>query len=191
MTNPAVLEKAFSMQPCFSLAQARRVLSGASAGYARLLLHNLVKGGRLHRVARGVYSFHSEAQVAGFAFSPFYYGLQDALSLHGAWEQETNPVVVTVRKVREGVRSFEGANFVVRCIPRRLFFGFESMQYGDLWVPVSSLEKTLADLAYFRCHVPADALREIRPRVDLKELDEVLSRFPKPAASRAREMLSE
>ncbi|MFH1106448.1 MAG: hypothetical protein V1787_00980 [Candidatus Micrarchaeota archaeon] len=190
MRYPAVLEKAFSDRPCFTLAEARRVLQGASAGYARLLLHNLAMRGRLHRITKSAYSFKDEPQVVGFAFPPFYYGLQDALSLHGAWEQETNPVVLTVRKVREGVRSFGGANYVVTRIPRRLFFGFESMPYAGFWIPVSTLEKTVADFAYFRQNVPREALAEIRPRLDPRRLKEALARLPKAAALRARKMLA-
>ena len=68
--------------------------------------------------------------MSGFGFSPFYYGLEDALSLRNVWEQETNPVIITPRTVRVGIRKFEGRHFVVRRIDRSMFFGYTFVDYG-------------------------------------------------------------
>ncbi|EQD66731.1 transcriptional regulator, partial [mine drainage metagenome] len=80
------------------------------------------------------------------AFLPFYYGLEDALSLRGFWEQETNPVIITPRKVRNGVRQFDSRNYVVRRIDRKMFFGYTFVNYEEFYIPVSDTEKTLIDL---------------------------------------------
>ncbi len=161
----------------------------AKRGYLDLLVHQLVKGKRLFRIRNGVYSFSDDTQLAGFAFQPFYYGLQDALSLHGLWEQETNPVVITTRKVRNGIRKFGDSNYVVRRISKRLFFGFESLKYGEYWVPVSTIEKTLIDLVYFKQYLPPDLKIEFRKRCDRKRLAELLKRCPPWLAKQVRKII--
>jgi hypothetical protein len=61
----------------------------------------LLRSGRIYKITRGSYTFYDEVQYAGFAFQPFYYGLEDALSLLGLWKQETNPVIITPGKSEE------------------------------------------------------------------------------------------
>ncbi|MFH1285132.1 MAG: hypothetical protein ABIH99_00975 [Candidatus Micrarchaeota archaeon] len=162
---------------------------GVGGGYLSLLVHNLLAKHEMRRIARGVYTFHTETEVAGFGFRPFYYGLQEALSLRNLWEQETNPVVITPRKVRSGVRTFEGANYVVRRINRRMFFGFEMMKYADFWIPVSDVEKTFLDFVYFKQALSREALAEIKKRANEKTLNGYLKRCPKWMRKKARELL--
>jgi len=82
------------------------------------------------------------------------------------------------RKVRTGVRTFEGANYIVRRIKREMFFGFELTKYGDFWIPVSGLEKTLIDFVYFRQQLNIEVLMEVRKKVDWKTLNAYLKRCP-------------
>ncbi|MFH0885426.1 MAG: hypothetical protein V1861_06990 [Candidatus Micrarchaeota archaeon] len=163
--------------------------SGISRAYLHLLLHNLMKSGELKRITLGVYTFREEAEVVGFGFSPFYYGLQEALSLRNLWEQETNPVVITPKKARPGVRSFLGTNYVVRRIARKMFFGFEMMKYYDVWIPVSDAEKTLIDFVYFRLRLPDDALAEIKSRIRPAVLSGYLERCPARVVKRVKALL--
>ncbi|MCI0503074.1 type IV toxin-antitoxin system AbiEi family antitoxin domain-containing protein [Candidatus Micrarchaeota archaeon] len=163
--------------------------SGISRAYLHLLLHNLMKSGELKRITRGVYTFREEAEAVGFGFSPFYYGLQEALSLRNLWEQETNPVVITPKKARPGVRSFLGTNYVVRRISRKMFFGFEMMKYYDIWIPVSDAEKTLIDFVYFRMNLPEDALAEINSRMRPEVMRGYLKRCPARVAKRVKSLL--
>ncbi len=190
MTYPKKLQEAFGKQPVFTLADVRRLLPKASAGYARLLLHNLLKAGKIFRISRGIYSFHDEALVAGFAFRPFYYGCQDALSLHGLWEQETNPVVITARKVRAGMRKFAGGNYVVRRIERRMFFGYEMMKCAGWWVPVSDVEKTLIDMVHFRQHVGEELGAEFESRIERKKMRGYLKRCPDRVARKVGKIIA-
>ncbi|MCX6799515.1 MAG: hypothetical protein NTW59_05480 [Candidatus Diapherotrites archaeon] len=141
------------------------------------------------RVARGFYSFQTDPALAGFAFSPFYYGLQEALSLRNLWEQETNPVIITPKKVRPGLRSSMGANIVVRRISRKMFFGFGMVKYYDFWLPVSDPEKTLIDFAYFRERLPEEALREIKKSLDKKKLRGYLKKTPFLTRKKVEKML--
>ena len=150
--------------------------AGASKGYLNLTIHNLLKKGSIKRITRGAYTAFDDVQLVGFAFRPFYYGLQDALSLMNLWEQETVPVIITPRKVRGGVRVFDGANYLVRRLERKMFFGFELMKYGDFWIPVSDAEKTLIDFAYFNEPLPSEALYELRQRIDVQQLERYLKK---------------
>lgn len=181
----------FGAFPVFTMRDVR-VFFGTSLGsaYSNLLLHNFLKRGELHRVAKGVYTFCEEMQVVGSAFQPYYYGLQDALSLHDLWEQETNPVVVTPRNVRSGIRVFLGNNYLVKRISRRMFFGFSSFRYHDSWINLSDLEKTLIDFVYFKQPISEDVLGELKPRLDRKKLSSYLKICPAWVGKRVNTLLN-
>lgn len=184
------LEARLGGQPSFSIGDTGRLFPKASRAYLSLLLHNLCKRAEIWRISRGIYSFHDDTTVAGFAYSPFYYGLQNALSIRGLWEQETNPIVITPRAVRTGRRVFAGANYIVRRIGRPLFFGHEMMQYSGFWVPVSDVEKTFIDLVHFRQPISEELLAEFRQRVDKKKLSAYLEKCPPKLAKKVRTALA-
>ncbi len=194
MSEVKYLEKftsRFSKAPAFTTADAKIFLGslGAKKNYSYLLLSNLLKRGKLHRLKKGAYSFKDDPVLAGFAFPPSYHGLQDALSIKGLWEQETNTVIITPRKVRSGAREMLGGTVIVRRIGRKMFFGFESVKYSGTWISVSDVEKTLIDFAYFKQPLDAATIREIKKRVDKKQLEEYLKKCPKWVAKRVRKML--
>ncbi|MFH0973850.1 MAG: type IV toxin-antitoxin system AbiEi family antitoxin domain-containing protein [Candidatus Micrarchaeota archaeon] len=186
----------FRKRATFTTGDAKRFLVslGASCGYASVFLSNAVKRGTVKRLAHGVYSFQSEpdSSLAEAAFSPAYHGLQDALSIHGLWEQETIPVLVTPRRVKQGVRCIAGGKILVRRIARKMFFGFESVRVhgGESWTRVSDVEKTLIDFVYFKAPLGGEALTEIAGRLNEKKLGEYLARSPAWVARRVRKLLS-
>ena len=165
MKYQKLLERLYD-QPAFSITQLKTLLGTKkiSNGYLHLLVHNLLARKKLKRITKGFYSFNGDAQVVGFAFQPFYYGLQDALSLRNLWEQETNPVVITPRKVRTGLRKFGESNYVVKRIERKMFFGYNMVKYGDFWIPVSDAEKTLIDFAYYNQPLDENTRKELRKK---------------------------
>ena len=179
----------FKGAPAFSIRDMRIFLAGISPAYLHLLIHNLIAGKEIRRISRGIYTFRDDAQVVGFGFTPFYYGLQEALSLRNLWEQETNPVVITPRKARSGARTFSGGNYLLRRISRKMFFGFEMMKCRDFWIPVSDLEHTLNDYAYFRQPLSKEALGEIKRRMNRKKLNEYLHRCAPSVARRVSDMV--
>ncbi len=181
----------FRRAPAFTITDLRVLLGRKGIGkeYLHLLVHNLLVKGELKRISRGAYTFRNESQVVGFGFRPFYYGLQEALSLRNLWEQETNPVVITPRKVRSGVRSFDGTNYVIKRISRSMFFGFETMKYADFWIPVSDIEKTLIDFVYFKQPLGMEASVELKRLADRKKLDGYLGRCPKWVGLRVRKII--
>lgn len=187
----AKIRQAFAREPAFTMGDLRRLLPEASPAYLYLLVHHLKAKHALFKLGRGVYSFSDDPMVVGFAFRPFYYGCQEALSVHGLWEQETVPVVVTTRTVRAGRRSFSGAGYVVRRISRQMFFGFQTHKYGKFWVPVSDVEKTLIDLVHMRQPLSEELMGEFRQRVDRDKLEKCLERCPKALAGRIAKMMEE
>lgn len=180
MTHVSSIVERFKDAPAFTLRDVRLFLTsdGASKGYPELLLQKLVKKGKAHRISNGVYTFRPEIQTVGFAFQPCYFGLQDALSFRNLWDQETNPVVITPRKVRPGVRTFLGNNYSVHRIDRRMFFGFESIPYGDFWINVSDVEKTLIDMVYFRQPLSKPLIDEFQSKIERKKLVLYLKNTP-------------
>lgn len=169
----------FKERNYFSAKDAELFLmqKGATKEYARLMLYAMERKGKISRLKRGYYSFNSNLDTIGFIFEPFYYGLQEALSLHGLWEQQTNPVIITTRKVRTGVRSILGRNIVVRRIQRKMFFGYEAKRIGSSFIPVSDAEKTLIDSVYFKVTITKDVLDEMKRRVDKEKLQIYLGRL--------------
>ena len=167
-----LIRQRFSKKPAFSIAEIRKYVKGS---YAYVLLNMLLRRGEVHRITKGFYTFMDDVLVVGEAYFPYYYGLYEALSLRNLFEQETNPVVITPRKVRSGMRSFLGRNYLIKRIDRRMFFGYELIKYYDFYVYVSDYEKTLIDFVYYREHLPEDAKEELIGRINTKKLKEYLN----------------
>ena len=182
----------FHSKPAFSSFEARSFFSFREGpkGYHKTVISNLINSGRLLRITRGHYTFHEEVQFAGFAFMPFYYGLQDALSQRNLWEQETNSVIITPKKVRSGLRTFEGSNYIVRWIDRSMFFGFSLMQYDDFFIPVADPEKILIDMVYYREFIPEETKAALIDSIDRELLSEYLLRLSIPTKKRVLSVLN-
>lgn len=177
MNRVKKIKSEFEKRSTFTIRDLWRFLGkDISKGYLYLLIHNLLASGEMKRIAKGVYTFKDELELVGFGFAPFYYGLQEALSLRNMWEQETVPVILTTKKVRPGLRKFSGNNYLVRHINRKMFFGFEMIKYHDFWIPVSDPEKTLIDFIYFKEPIQKEVLKEMKIRKDI--LKQYLKRCP-------------
>jgi predicted transcriptional regulator of viral defense system len=187
----AKLRERFKDEPAFTLRDIRLFLkgSGIKEAYLKVLVHHLVRKSEIRRITSGTYSFSQDISCVGFAFAPYYYGLQDALSIHGLWEQGTSPVVLTPRRVRTGLRNFDGGNFSVRHIDPRMFFGFESTRSGGMWVNVSTVEKTLIDFAHFNLYLGRGTLKEAARKTDWKKMGQYLRRCPDRTRKAAKKML--
>jgi len=165
--------------PTFSIGDLRTALvqRGIGDAYLKRLVNHMMKSGEITRITRGEYTLHGDATVAGFAFRPFYYGLEDALRIRGLSMQGTNPIVMTTRNVRRGVRQFQGRNYVVYRIQRMHFFGYTLEPYMDFWIPVSDLEKTVIDMVYLGGGIRDELWPGILKALDRKRLDEYLQRY--------------
>ncbi len=158
--------------------------------YTSLLLHNLVKAGELNRVMRGWYSLHDDPVISALCFKPAYLGLQEALSLHDIWEQETNVVIITPLKIRTGLRQILGGNVLLHRIDTKYFYGYDYMRLGEFFLPISDVEKTLIDLAYFKMIPDDQVLREITRRINLRKLKEYVTRHPPRFQESVKRLLS-
>src|SRR3989338_3028184 len=82
------IEAIFDKSPLVDFKSLERVIGKAkNSNYAKLLVHNLVKKGKIKKIGKGVYTKHNEISLAVFSFKPAYLGLQSALSHYKIWEQ--------------------------------------------------------------------------------------------------------
>jgi predicted transcriptional regulator of viral defense system len=174
--------------PLVTLASIKKML-GIKSHYAHLLLHNLVKRGELKRITRGNYSTHDDPLLVAFCLKPAYLGLQEALSIHHLWEQETNVILLTPRKIRTGMRTVFGSHVLIRRIKPAHFFGFEYRKYGNWHIPVSDPEKTFIDLAYFNQPLETRLLRTFRKKLNRDKLRKYLAQYPARTAQKIRKLL--
>lgn len=148
-------------------------------GYSYLLLFNLVKQGKIKRVTKGVFTIHDDPLISVFCFRPAYLGLQEALSIHNLWEQETNVVIITTKKVRIGVRKILGSNVVIHRIKPKYLFGFAPVKCEEFFVPVSDIEKTLIDFVYFKEPLSKNVISEIKRNANVGKLKKYLKPYPR------------
>src|SRR3989344_9543144 len=184
----AKVREFFQKTPIINLNSLKKIL-GDSQDYVYLLINKMLEHGEIKRITRSYYSIYDDPTLAVFCFKPAYLGLQNALSIHNLWEQETNVVILTTKKVRTGIRSIFGNNVLIRRVTSKFFFGFEYIKYGDFYVPVSDIEKTFLDLIYFNQPLSRETLRNICNRVDRKKLEGYLRELDSNIYRKVKKML--
>ncbi|MFH8080528.1 MAG: hypothetical protein QXO84_01460 [Candidatus Aenigmatarchaeota archaeon] len=153
------------------------ILLTRNENYANVLLNYLLKKDKIKRIEKGFYTLYDDPTLIVFAIRPSYIGLQAALSIHNLWEQETNTIIVTPKKIRSGKREVFGTNVIVRRINKKYFFGYELINYDNFLIPVSDKEKTLIDLIYFK--QPLDKKIISKLKIDKKRMKEYIKKYPK------------
>ncbi len=141
---------------------------------------------KLYTIRKGVYAFRKDSMVAGFAYSPFYYGLLSALTINELWTQNSRPDIITIRKVRVSSMHIFGdmkETVFVHHVPAKYFFGFDIVKYGTLNVPVSDPEKTLIDLFYYKVRLPIQDYGELLKKISRKKVRKYLERYDKHTAT--------
>lgn len=173
------IEELFKKSPVVSYSSIERIIRDKKKSqYTKQLVRNLVLKGKIKRLTKGFYSLKENPQLSVFCFKPAYFGLQDALSFHNLWEQETIPVIITTRRIRSGIRKVLGMNVLIRRIQKRYLFGFDYMQQGDNYFPYSDIEKTFIDMVYFKENLNEETLKNIMEKIDKKKLDSYLKNYP-------------
>ncbi len=192
MTYGHRLREHYKNEYTFSKKDAKRLFykDKISDEYLDLLLHNLVRKGELTRITTGKYTFKDDIMVSGFSFSPFYYGLQEALSLKNLHEQETNPVIITIKKIKPGIRVISGNNVVLKRISRKYFFGFDFIKYYDIEIPVSDPEKTLIDFVYYNEPLSKETKEELLKIINKQKLNDYLSKYPEKTRKKVQEIIT-
>ena len=162
----------FSKVNSFSSGDARRFLEkhGASEAYIRLFLHNQAAKKRVFRITRGSYTLAGNEAVIGFAFRPFYYGMEYAMTLRRIWTQVSNPVIITSTNAVPGIRVAMGRRIVIRRMSGQGFFGYKYMDYSGIQVPVSETEKILVDFIYYRIGIGNEYFSKLAELSDKKKL---------------------
>ncbi|MBI5392602.1 hypothetical protein HZA96_01915 [Candidatus Woesearchaeota archaeon] len=158
------IEKLFEKSIVVDNASLQKYVKDKS--YTKQIVHHLLRKGKIKKITKGLYTIHNDPQLAVFCFKPAYLGLQDALSMHNLWEQETIPIIITTRKIRQGIRTVFGANVLIRRIEKKHFFGYEHMQQGNLYLPYSDIEKTFIDLVYYNEQINDETLKMIRKKIN-------------------------
>ncbi len=174
--------------PVIHISSIRRII-GEKNTYAYLLLNKMVRKGEFFRLTKGWYSSQDDPTLAVFCFKPSYLGLQEALSIHNLWEQETNTIILTTQTVREGQRIILKKNVVVRRLPKKLFFGIEYKLYGGMYVPVSDMEKTFLDLIYFNQPIDVGIIKIVKKKNNLKKMQEYLKHYDKETKQKVQEII--
>jgi len=159
----------FEKSPVVDSGSIKRIIGSQ---YSKQLTHNLTERGKIIKITKGYYSIHDEPSLLVFCLAPAYLGLQDAMSHHNLWEQETIPVIITSRKVRQGMRDVMGTNVFVRRISPKYMFGLEYS--GVFHTPYSDIEKTIIDMVYFGEHIS----NEVKNKANMTKLRKYLKRYP-------------
>ena len=174
------IEVLFSKSPVVSYNSINRIVKNKkNTQYIKKLVHYLLLKNKIKRLAKGYYTTRDESSLAVFAFQPAYLGLQDALSFHNLWEQETIPIIITTRNVRQGIREVLGQNILIRRLKKRYYFGLEHHQHENMALPYSDIEKTFIDMIYFRENLSEEALFGFKKRINKKKLIGYLRIYPK------------
>lgn len=172
------IRKFFRESPVVDIHSLKRFLKKKDKRYLYGIIHNLLKKGEIKQITKGFYTIHNDPLLIVFCLKPSYLGLQNAMSIHRLWDQQTNPVVITVLKVRQGLRKVFEHNTILRRIDKRYFFGFDYVLYGDFYVPVSDIEKTFIDLIYYKHYIDPEVIKEFKKRMDKKKLRTYLAHYP-------------
>lgn len=184
------IKRFFEKTPVVTTRDIKMIISslkkkfGVKEKYAYLLVHNLIKKGEIKKLTKGFYTIHDDPSLAVFCFKPAYIGLYDALSYHKLWEQAANPIILTAKKVRTGMRRILGSNAIIYRLDKRYFFGFELKKIDDLWIPVSDIEKTFIDLLYFKLPLDKKLENRILKQMDKKKFKRYILKYPKKLRKR-------
>ncbi len=179
-----VLDK-FRSWPVFTFKDVEKLVG---KNYAKLVIHKYLISGKIHRLGKGVYSFHEDPVLAVYAFRPSYLGLEFALSLYEVWEQEAIPVIITSRKVKLGTRRIADENVLIRYMKPKGMFGYESQRYGEFYIPVSTPEKTLVDFIYYNEPMYEDAFDKLISICNERKVREYLVKIGLVKKARSRDL---
>lgn len=181
MSIPNELSSYFKSWPTFRIEDAflfLRKRHRLSKKTLQVTLSRMAKSARLYRVSKGVFSFTKSAEVAGFAYAPFYYGGLSALMIRDLIDDQVRMEVMTTRAVRRNSSTaFGEIEILLHHLSREHYFGFDEVVYGNYAVPVSNPEKTLIDLFHYKIRLPLQEYGRLLRAVDAKKLDRYLRAY--------------
>jgi predicted transcriptional regulator of viral defense system len=153
--SKVILDLEWRGQKTVTLAEIRAALA-CSEGYARFMVHQLVKKGWLERLRPGLYQLvpaergregvaDTNPLSAGAALvSPYFFSFGTACTQHGLTEQVFSEVFVVTR-VRRKPQIVRGKRFVFVPVTEEKFFGFAEQQILGEPVQMATIERALVD----------------------------------------------
>jgi len=171
----------FEKSPIVSYNSIERIIKNKRKvkGYVKRAINYLIKQGKIKRITKGCYTTSNNSSLAVFCFQPSYLGLQDALSFHNLWEQETIPIIITSKNIRTGIRDILGGNVLIKKLDKKYFFGINYYQENNYALPYSDIEKTFIDMIYFNQPLDKETIKEFKKKLDKKNLKIYLKKYPK------------
>lgn len=174
------VEELFKKSPVVSYKSIEKIIKSKKnvKQYTKQLIRNLLLKEKIKKLTKGYYTLFDESSLCVFCFKPAYLGLQDALSFHNLWEQETIPIIITSRKIVPGIRKVIGGNVLVRRINKKYLFGFDYFPQKDIYLPYSDIEKTFIDMIYFKEKIDKETIKTIIKKINVKKLNSYLKYYP-------------
>lgn len=177
----------FEKSPVVSCNSIKKITKNPN--YTKQLIRNLVLQNKIKKLTKGFYTIREDPSLIVYCFKPAYLGLQDALSIHELWEQETIPIVITSRKIRQGLREINKTNVLLRRINKKYLFGFDYIKQGELYFPYSDIEKTFIDMVYFKEKLNDEILKNIKKKINKDKLKKYLKIYPKKTRKKVLEVI--
>jgi len=147
--------------------------------YTSTFIKILLKNKKIFKLRHGYYSTKNRTDFLEKTTLPSYHGLQEALSIHKLWTQQTATILITPRKIRTGERGSEGNKIIIRRISRKMFFGYETIKYLDEWITVSDKEKTLIDFVHYNEPLDEETKKELIKSINKEKLKDYLEKTNK------------
>ena len=153
--SKVILDLEWRGQKTVTLAEIHDALA-CSEGYARFMVHQLVKKGWLERLRPGLYQLvpaergregvaDTNPLTAGAVLvSPYFFSFGTACTQHGLTEQVFSEVFVVTR-VRRKPQIVRGKRYVFVPVPEERFFGFAEQQVLGAPVQMATVERALVD----------------------------------------------
>ena len=152
----------------------------------QVTISRMAKAGKVFTILKGSYSLQRRDELSGFAFAPFYYGGLAALMVRDLIDDQVKMEIMTTRAVKRSfVSIYDGSSSVIiHHTPRKYYFGFGDVSYGNITVPVSDPEKTLIDLFYYKIRLSIQDNADLLKAVSRKKLAGYLKAYDKRMAKR-------
>ncbi|HLD15150.1 MAG TPA: hypothetical protein VJB94_01055 [Candidatus Nanoarchaeia archaeon] len=175
------IEELFKKSPVVSYGSIQRIIRNDKnvKQYTKQLIRNLIIKKKIKRLIKGYYTIYEDQSLIVLCLKQAYLGLQDALSFHDIWEQETIPIIITAKKLRNGIRKVLGTNVLIRRMDKKYYFGVDYYKQGSFYLPYSDIEKTFIDMVYFRENLSESVIKTIRSKINIKKLNLYLKIYPK------------
>ena len=159
-----ILEKAFK-RPVFSSKDMEEL----PAQYAKKLLHQLSKSGKIRRIERGKYTcLDDPIAVATSISTPSYISLWTAMSLRKLTDQIPFSVeVMTSRKRFNPEINFSGTKIIFYKIGPKMMFGYENIVWKEnMRIFVANKEKIVIDAIYTK-RIPENEVKKLANGCDI------------------------